>query len=212
MKGKVYDLENNKPLDGVEVLNVHSGKVFYTDSTGLFEMDVEKGQLVEFTLIGYDVSRVRIAGNQVAQYYNIAMKPGAITLEEVQIYDLGRGKWGSDSAKSAETYKQILEHYKLEGLDVIQHPFDAMSKTNRQIWAFQRHYDFFEKEKYIDYVFNEKIIKDLTGLGADSMTNFMRAYRPQYDMIRNSSTYEFYEYIQRSVANFRRHPAYRRED
>lgn len=212
IRGRVYDVATNLPVEGVEILNVHTNNVMYTDSTGIFEMDVEKGNLVEFTLLGYDVSRVRIYSNQVANYYNIAMKPGVMTLEEVQIYDLGRGKWGSDSARNAETYKQILNHYKLEGLDIIQHPFDALSKTNRQIWAFQRHYEFFEKEKYIDYVFNEKIINELTGLTADSSIEYMRSYRPSYDMIRSSNMYDFYDYIKNSVAEYRGNVLYRRRN
>lgn len=207
----MYDDENKQPLDGVEILNVHTGVTFYTDSTGLFSIEAKNGELIEFALLGYGVERVRI-GTQVAKFYNIGMRTEAITLEEVKIYDMGRGKWGKDSTRNAETYKRALEHYRLEGLDILQHPFDAMSKKNRQIWAFQRHYDFFEKEKYIDYVFNEKIVKELTELGTDSVNDYLRRYRPQYEMIRRLSLYDFYDYIQKTVTDYRRSGVYRKEE
>ncbi len=211
MKGRVYDADSNQPLEGVAVVNIYSNQSLITDSSGLFEIDVEPGHLVEFRTLGYDIARVRIANGSLPKFYNIGMRIGAITLDEVKIWDLGRGKWGSDSARSAATYETILKHYKLNGLDILQHPFDALSKSNRQIWAFQKHYEFFEKEKYIDYVFNQKLIGALTQLGGDSITDYMRQYRPDYDIVRSLNTYEFYDYIRKSVAQFRRPPA-KRED
>lgn len=203
IKGRVYDAGSNLPLEGVEVLNIYSGQSLVTDSTGLFEIAVEAGQLLEFRTLGYDIARVRIANGALPEFYNIGMKVGAITLEEVKVWELGRGKWGSDSARTAATYENILKHYKLEGLDLLQHPFDALSKSNRQIWAFQKHYEFFEKEKYIDYTFNERLIGQLTQLSGDSVVEYMHQYRPGYDALRRMNLYEFYDYIQKTVAQFR---------
>lgn len=199
----MYDAGSNLPLEGVEVLNIYTSQNIFSDSSGLFEIDVEAGHLLEFRTLGYDIARVRIPNGALPKFYNIGMKVGSITLDEVNVWELGRGKWGSDSARTAATYESILKHYKLEGLDVLQHPFDALSKFNRQIWAFQKHYEFFEKEKYIDYTFNERLIGQLTQLGGDSVQVYMRQYRPGYDMLRNMNLYEFYDYIQKTVAQFR---------
>lgn len=204
MRGKVYDVSSHHAMPDVDVYNIYTEQHVTTDSNGLFQIEVSKGQLVEFSTLGYDIQRVRITGDPIPTFYNIAMKEGAILLDEVNIVDLGRGKWESDSAHMAETYKIQLQHYKLQGMDVIQHPFDALSKQNRKIWAFQKEYEYFEKEKYIDYTFNANIIKQLTGLSKDSVHVFMRQYRPDYNMIRSMSVYDFYDYIKRSAAEFRR--------
>jgi len=212
IKGRVYDVKNNKPVADAEVMNIYTNESLITDSTGSFIIHVEKGQLVEFRKLGYNIARVRIESELIAPFYNIGMKEGAIELSEVQIWQKGKGTWKADSARTAETYKQAIEHYKLEGFDVIQHPFDALSKRNRQIWAFQKRYEAFEKEKFIDYVFNERLIAQLTKLGTDSMRVYMRLYRPQYGQIKSWTDYEFYDYIKKSVAEFRRYNMFHVEE
>jgi len=211
IKGRVYDVKNNKPIADAEVMNIYTNESLITDSTGNFIIHVEKGQLVEFRKLGYNIARVRIESEMIAPFYNIGMKEGAIELSEVQIWQRGKGTWKVDSARTAETYKQAIEHYKLEGFDVIQHPFDALSKRNRQIWAFQKRYEAFEKEKFIDYVFNERLIAQLTKLGSDSMQVYMRLYRPMYGQIKSWTDYEFYDYIKKSVAEFRRYDMFNME-
>ena len=105
--------------------------------------------------------------------------------------------------QNAYVYQRALEMYKLEGMDILQHPFDAMSKRNRQIWAFQKHYEFWEGQKFVDYVFNEKLIGQLTNLSKDSIQLYMRVYRPSYNLIKSFyNDYEFYEYIKETATIF----------
>ncbi len=86
----------------------------------------------------------------------------------------------------------------------MQHPFDALSKRNRQIWAFQKHYEYFEKEKFINYVFNERLIRQLTKMDSTQTAEFMYYYRPSYDQLKAWTEYEFYEYIKTTAAAYRR--------
>ncbi len=211
IKGRVYDVKNDKPMADVEVMNIYTNEMLITDSTGAFTVKVEKGQLVEFRRLGYNIARVRIESEMIAPFYNIGMKEGAIELGEVQIWQRGKGTWKEDSTRNAQTYKSALQHYKLEGFDMVQHPFDALSKRNRRIWAFQKQYEAFEKEKFIDYVFNERLIAQITKLGSDSMQVYTRLYRPQYYQVKAWTDYEFYEYIKRSVAEFRRYDMMNKE-
>ena len=198
MKGRVFDYKTNAPMPNVNVVNTFTDRGITTDSSGLFTLEVELGHLVEFRRIGYKVSRVRIEQTQLP-YYNIAMKEGAIDLMEVEITG---SNYKLDSIEKRETYKWAIEHYKLTGLDVIQHPFDALSKRNRQIWAFQKHYEYFEKEKFINYVFNERLIRQLTKMDSTSTAEYMRYYRPSYEQLKSWSEYEFYEFIKRTAAAY----------
>lgn len=195
MKGRVYDYKTNEPMANVNVVNTFTDAGMTTDSTGLFTMEVERGHLIEFRRIGYKVSRVRIEQTQLP-YYNIAMREGAIDLMEVEITG---NNYKLDSIEKRETYKWAIEHYKLSGLDVIQHPFDALSKRNRQIWAFQKHYEYFEKEKFINYVFNERLIRQLTNMDSTRTAEYMYYYRPTYDQLKAWTEYEFYDYIKKTA-------------
>lgn len=127
------------------------------------------------------------------------MVVGPRELEDVQI--IGKS-FKMDSIIDRETYKWAIDHYKLTGMDVIAHPFDALSKSNRQIWAFQKHFDYFEKEKYIDYVFNTSLIQKITPIDSADIVDFKRIYRPSYEQIKAWNTYEFYEYIKRAGSDF----------
>src|SRR6218665_2494037 len=200
MKGKVYDMKTNKPMPNVNIVNTFTGTGMTTDSSGTFTLSVETGHLVEFSRIGYKIVRVRIE-NATLPFYSIAMKEGAFDIQEIEI----RGNnYRSESIENRETYKWAIEHYKLEGLDVVQHPFDALSKRNRQIWAFQKRYDYFEKEKFVDYVFNVKLINSIAKIDTADIETYRRYYRPSYEQVKAWTEYEFLEYIKRTAQAFLR--------
>lgn len=201
MKGKVYNRETNEPLSGVNIINLNTQMVFLTDSTGQFSLPVKKGQTVEFRKNNFQVARVEISSNNTnLPFYSIGLHKGAYELPEITI----KGKnFKTDSIENQEVYKWALDHYTLEGLDIIQHPFDALSKRNRQIWAFQKRFHYFEQQKYIDYVFNETLIKKITGLTGEMLNTYCRQYRPEYQQIQQWTTYQFYEYIQQTGQAFK---------
>jgi hypothetical protein len=200
MKGKVYDFKTGLPMANVNIVNTFTEMGLTTDSTGLFTIEVEKGHLVEFRRIGYKVARVRIDRADLP-YYNVGMQEGAIDLMEVEIKG---NNYKSDSIEKREVYKWAIEHYKLTGLDAIQHPFDALSKRSRQIWAFQKRYEYFEKEKFVDYVFNEKLITKITQMDSTDVNIYRRYYRPGYEELKAWTEYEFYEYIKQTAVIYKR--------
>jgi len=196
MKGRVYDVKTNQPMSNVNVVNTFTERGMTTDSNGLFTLQVEKGHLIECRKIGFKIVRVRISSDELP-YYNLGMREGAFDLDEVEI----RGNnHKADSIEKRETYKWAIDHYELTGLDAIQHPFDALSKRNKQIWAFQKRYQYFEREKFIDYVFNERLIKKLTAMDSTDINIYQRNFRPSYEQVKQWTEYEFMEYIKRSAA------------
>lgn len=199
MTGRVFDRATQQPMSNVNIVNTFTERGLTTDSTGAFRLEVQVGHLVEFRRIGYKIERVRIEGLELP-YYLIAMREGAFDLQEVEIIG---NNYRLDSVEKSETYKWAIAHYKLEGMDILEHPFDALSKRNRQIWAFQKHYEYFEKEKFITFVFNEKLIKQLTGItDPDQILLYQQRYRPSYLQIKQWTEYEFYNYIKQTGKAF----------
>ena len=86
----------------------------------------------------------------------------------------------------------------------LRSPFSALSKSNRQKWAFQENYAYFQQEKYIDYTFNDALITQVTGLAGDSLLRYKQRYRPGYEQLRSMNEYNFYMYIKETVARYRR--------
>jgi hypothetical protein len=198
--GVVYDYKTNEPMSNVNIRNIFTDRGMTTDVTGKFSIDVEKGHLLEFTRVGYKIVRVRI-DNLNIPFYKIAMKEGAFELQNV---DITASNYKTDSIEKREVYKWAIEHYTLGPIESIEHPFDALSKRNRQIWAFQKRYEYFEKEKFVDYVFNAKLIHKIANIDSTQMEDYRRFYRPTYDQIKAWSEYEFLEYIKNSAADFKR--------
>ncbi len=203
ISGQVSDIKTKVPLSNVQVHNVHTGRTVIADSAGRFSLEVGKGELLEFQSPGYQVQRLRIPEGATPPYYKIFLEetPG---LAPEYIAGGRRGiDWKADSLHYYETYKQALNFPQFSTLDAIKHPFSAMSKHNRQIWAFQKEYSWFEKEKYVDYTFNERVVANLTGMSEDSAKAYVSMYRPSYDQLRSMSEYDFYKFIRVTVDQFR---------
>ena len=205
--GDIRDVSGRKAIEGVTVFNVHSNKGTISDSSGRFRIEANKGELLEFRKLGYKTARVRLPEGQIPAYFKIVLHQGSIELPGYEI--AGKAStYEEDSLRYYELYKHVLEFPELKGYEKIKHPFSAMSKTNRQKWAFQKEYEYFQQQKFIDYYFNEKLIEDLTGLKGDSVARYVKRYRPSYDQIRSMNEYQFYMYVKESVYVFRHGPRY----
>lgn len=208
--GDVTDTDSRQPVPGVTIHNVHSGLTAWSDSTGNFSIHAESGELIEFTHAGYKIARFRVPHGHIPPYFKIILQKGPESLSELLAGSEYRD-YRTDSITYRELYKKALEFPELTGLAAIRHPFSAMSKRNRQIWAFQKEYTLFEQQKYVDYTFNEQLVQQLTGLQGDSLRYYLRRFRPSYEQLRSMNEYTFYRYIKESVQFYRTgiRPGYR---
>jgi hypothetical protein len=91
-----------------------------------------------------------------------------------------------------------------DDVDMRSMPLAMLSKKNRQEWAFQEMYAQWEQEKYIDFVFNDKLVSRITYLQDEDLKTFMRLYRPQYEFLRNVSEYEYLDYIKSCYYHYKK--------
>lgn len=204
MHGHVMDAGNNQPMQGVNVYNIYTEEHIQTSKDGEFLVKIDEGQLVEFRKDGYKILRVRIPRGKRPSYFKVIMEK---TGTDVEDYVNSRGAapdYKTDSMRYYALYKETLEYPRLTGVEAIQHPFSAMSKKNRQIWAFQDEYRFYQEQKYIDYTFNPKLVNSITGLQGDSLQVYMEIFRPSYQYLRSMSEYAYYNYIKRTVEAYRK--------
>jgi len=200
--GEITDGGTRQTVSSVSISNIHTNMGTLSDGNGKFTIEVSKGQLLEFRKIGYKTLRIRIPEGNIPPYFKVIMQQGSVELPEYNLQARNKD-WKSDSSRYYQLYKNAIEFPKLEGLDVIRHPFSALSKRNRQIWAFQKEYNYWEQQKYIDYTFNEKLVTNITGLHDDSLRIYLERFRPSYDFLRSMSEYTFYSYIKESADFYR---------
>ena len=188
----------------VEVQNMYTQEAASSDGEGKFTVNVTKGQLISFSKEGYKVLRVRIPQGNLPAYFKVVMERLRPVADESPALAYGEDAYKADSAKYYGLYKRELEFQELKGLDVIRHPFSAMSKRNQEIWAFQKEYHFYQKQKYIDFLFNDHQITKLTGLRGDSLQVYKQMFRPTYEQLRSMGEYGFYTYIKRTATAYRK--------
>ena len=180
IKGGVSDMHSKTSMKDVLIENIRTGSSMITGEDGLFSIAAEADDLIEFRKTGYKIARVRIPKGTIPGYFKILMQTAPIELPEYELQGWYKD-FVKDSLKYHELYKTALEYEKITGLDVIRHPFSAMSKLNRQRAAFQKEFEQFQREKFIDYTFNEQIVTTLTGLQGDSLKYYMHRFRPTYE-------------------------------
>jgi len=202
LTGDVTEMNSKAAMEDVFIRNIRTGDSVITTANGKFSINGNADDLIEFKKLGFKTVRIRVPKGIIPPYYKIIMQEGAIELPEYELAAKDKD-WKKDSARFYDLYKKELEFEKLAGLDVIRHPFSALSKKNRQIWAFQKEYDYFQREKFIDYAFNDKIITAITGLQGDSLQFFMRRFRPTYEQVATMSDYTFYSYIKQNAIWYR---------
>ena len=204
IKGDIIDMGNHQPVANVDVINIYTGMDILSDNGGNFFIAATKGQLLEFRRVGYKTARVRIPQGDVPPYFKIIMQKGAN--QQPPQYVAGASKrydYTEDSLRFHDIYKHELDFPRMNTLDVIEHPFSALSKRSQEIWHFQDDYEYTEQQKYIDNTFNPKLITEMTGLKGDSLRYYMRRYRPTYEQLRTMNDYAFFNFIKRSVETYR---------
>ncbi len=69
-------------------------------------------------------------------------------------------------------------------------------KKNRRTLAFQKRLLQEEQDKYIDHRYSKSLVRKLTGLTSPDLEDFMKQYRPTYEMTQQLNELEFGHFIQ----------------
>lgn len=202
MQGQIFDAVTGKPLEDVTVLNIHTESGTVANNTGTFSINAANGQLIEFRKVGYKIIRVRIPNGKLPPYFKVGMEKGAVQLPTIEVNGVAKD-YKSDSERYYALYKQALDFPEMSTAQMMRSPFSALSKRNRQIWEFQKEFEWFQQQKFIDYAFNEKLIEKITGLHGDSAMAYIKIFRPTYDQLKSMNEYAYYTYIKRTVIMYR---------
>jgi len=200
--GEALEMDTNIPIEGVLIENIYTNVNISTIGDGSFVIAAAPDQLLEFRKPGFKVTRVRIPRGYMPSFFRIIMERGITPPSDIYTNN-GRYDNHRDSIRFREMFQHQLDFPRMSAVEKIKSPFSALSKKNRMIWQFQEDYSNFEKEKYVDFTFNADLITKITGLTGDSLTRYIRRFRPSYEQLRGMSDYTFYTYIKGTVQRYR---------
>lgn len=206
VSGTVYDITKNNMIENVRV--VSTGGIFaISDSMGRYSIPVNMADSLSFIYNNKPTQKFPVASIKTPEQFDISLRVPVqsrySTLKEVKVY---ARSYKQDSLENRQTYAAIFNYQKpgiqssmsaggVAGADLDQLVNIFRFRRNRQLRAFQKRLEMQEEDKYIDYRFNKKFVKRITGLQEPEVDSFMVWYRPSYEFVRGSSEIDFDQYI-----------------
>jgi hypothetical protein len=208
INGTVYDQTGRRPIEAVAVLST-SGRGTVTDSMGNYSITVPRKDSIWFSLIGKSTLKYSVDTIFNTSSFNVMIHVYAAMLPEVKVrnsyYKLDSIQNRIDNAKAFNFRKPSLRtstnpNYNPGGLTA---GFDLNSiinmfrtKYNRNMGFLQKRLLEQEQDEYIKRRFNKLFVRKLTKLESPAIDEFMKLYRPDYDLLILLNDLELGKYIQ----------------
>jgi hypothetical protein len=196
-----------------------NGAIAYTDSIGHYSIMVGSKDSVSFYYRGrstawFSVQEIKYpAGFDIALQVNLPNRYQ--TLKEVVV--IGKTH-RQDSVENREKYRKVLG-YDGPGLRMTEtdasmggvpgfDPNEIINafrfRRNRSLKSLRNRLLEEEMEKFVDYRFNKRIVRTISGLEGDELDRFMTLYRPDYDFCAMAPDLDFYQYILEASRRYKR--------
>lgn len=206
ISGTVYDSTKLYVVPNVDVSST-AGLRTITDSLGAYHLNVSEKDSVSFSFRGK--STVKFPVKTIANYTSfdislrIRINAKYKLLQGVTVFS---NTYQKDSAENRMEYSKIF-NYEKPGISSTFDPgtsagldLDALIgmfnyRRKRENLAFQKRLVEDERDKYVTYRFNAKLIHRITGLSGDTLTRYMKLYKPDYPFVIATTVAQFYQYI-----------------
>jgi len=212
VKGTVFNMSRTRPLEAVSVTST-SGKGTITDSNGNYTIVVNEKDSISFSYLGR--TTVKFPVNNILTYptFDVALHVEPVELRPLQV---SPRNYHMDSLQNRKDYAKVFDFQKPKltltqpgqgglgvGLDLDALIGMFQFKKNRRMLAFQKRLLQEEEDKFVDHRFTPYLVKKITHLTSPDLDSFMLAYRPSYDFTKNSSDYEYDEYIKLAAKEYK---------
>jgi hypothetical protein len=197
MPGSVVDKTTNMPVRMASITNISLGKTVVSRTNGTFELEMSAGNIIAFMANGYYSDTIVLkqeifnAGNLL-----ITLSQLPATLAEVTV----TGNYNKYQVDSIERRKNFLENVGASSVPAISRAnesgfgiglnLDRFSKKQKQERKARDIFAMMEEEAYVNFRWNEEIVKKYSMFQEDELIAFMERNRPQYGWLRKNPTEE----------------------
>lgn len=191
LQGVVKDSVQNTGLRSASIRNVFTGTTVVSRTDGKFIIAVEKGNILAVGASGYLSDTITITDSILSSGFIVlqlhvlpATLPGVTVsakLSPYQIDSIYRRKAFLATVGEARitTVSRTNELGFGVGINI-----DRFSKREKNKRTARTLFDITEEEAYINFRWNENIVKKYTKLSGDTLLEFMQTYRPTWDWLR----------------------------
>jgi hypothetical protein len=215
VSGVVYDSTKLYVVPGVIVRSTGGGSTL-TDSLGVYHINTTEKDSISFYYGNKPTQKFPV--NKMSNYneFDISLQVRVFekyrVLKEVKVFTKS---YRQDSIENRIAYSKYFDYEKPTlrtntvpgtppGLDINELISIFRFRRNKMNLSFQKRLLAEEQEKYVDYRFNNNLLKRVTGLSGEQLTRYKTTYRPDYEFLVTSSELEFYQYILSTAALFKK--------
>jgi hypothetical protein len=217
INGAVYDSTRLVPVPAVKVRSTR-GLLTFTDSLGRYLINVAPDDSIAFTYMDKSTQYFPVRKITYPQQFDISLRVRVYdryqTLNEVVV--IGK-TYKQDSVENRERYAKTfgasrggatISSYNASlgeapGLDPNELINMFRFRRNKNLKSLQKRLLDEEQEKYVNYRFNKRLVRTLTGFEGEMLEAFMKEYRPTYDFTAITNEYEFDQYVIDAAHEFR---------
>ncbi|MEI6087569.1 MAG: hypothetical protein WCR66_08290 [Bacteroidota bacterium] len=215
IKGRVFDISARRPLEAVAVIST-SGKGTTTDSLGRYEIRVSIKDSIWFSMIGKSTMKYPVDTISNNDNFDVMIHVRSFDLPEVKVRN---SYYKFDSIQNRKDYAKIFD-FKKPGLRLSENPgynpggltvgFDLDEiinlfrvKRNRSLASLQQRLLQQEEDKYINHRFSIAFVRKITKLNSPELEEFMKEYRPDYEMVQRMNELELGYFIEKNYEEYR---------
>lgn len=201
--------KDSLPLPGVFIQNIHSKAFTVSNGDGYFSITAGPLDTLFFRAPGH-----------LPRSFRVISLPGIIYLpgEIVQLtgVEIIKKSHRADSIAMREEYGKNFDFHRPKFREVVAigFPFIGVNiqqlfrvfklKHNKQQLTFKRRLKEYEQEKYVHQFFTPELVSRYSGLQGDSLKTFMLRHVPNYEFMKDASTYDLLFYIKQAAETFRK--------
>ena len=211
ISGGVFDYENKDfPLQKVTVRNLTNQKTVVTNAGGLFTITASKGDLLEFSLPGYNIDTLYLTNLQAKTIY---LPSKSTNLKQVNIQSARLSNDLNLKDPNAKEFKRvsgIAPKGNVGRAGGVGLAFGGGRERRQR--AKEKALD--EKDSYeteISQYFNEAHVGELIKIAGQELKDFIAYYRPTVARVKSDSPFNYDFYIAQSYQAWLKLPADQRK-
>ena len=195
LTGFIKDSLTHHIITNATVSNRNTRVVTEVNSAGFFTITVHPDDLLSFSAQGYKTDTLRYFLN-ISDTINVELRPELSDSLSVTVRSTNYTKYQQDSmlrraefiADAGPKGKAFSKANSGAGIGLNLDMF--AKKKDRQVKTNYKRFEEREKDLYIDSRFSPEMVQYYTRLKGDTLAQFMREHRPDYDWLRRHTSNE----------------------
>lgn len=198
--GIVKDANNDQPVPSATINHKGPNNIYLADPSGRFSMYARPGDTLYFSSMGYQ-GRYHVL-DEASLLVEVRLAKDTLQLPEVAIVG-GPTPYQTDSLQGRETFRMELSRkpaaFRLRrnwtgpGISFdspLSAPFQRLSPKHKRLRSFQRNFASDERQKYIETIYTEDWVGELTGLAGDTLRYFINSFPMDHTFARTATSLE----------------------